>query len=269
MRKPRVPRQVGTKPALLKAVRCSRERGHCPDGFYTSDLLRHRLGVSDTDIKSWTQMGFLQSDRLNNGGYALYSEETVQLLINRINDGSLKKAVDLIAVSNESWDMKPEFSGTDVTRVFRLIAEGLTLAQIQIATELHPQVLRAIRREYDDFEEMVTIPKPILDQMNTLPLPGTFPLRSATDILEVMKAAAADRTCNECPEKRPCSDKCVTCLRKRFATATLAEAAASRSNGARAPAPDTRIVPPSTAAAPAAPPVAVEGGEAPSAHQGS
>ena len=165
-------------------------------------------------MRRWIATGQLKSERLNNGGWSLYSEEAVQNLLNRINDGSIVDPDDL--VESDPYAENPTFSGEEATHVFGMIGEGITLAQIQIRTQLHPYVLRAIKKEFDYLEESITVPKSILDQMNRVSLPGDYPLKNATDILNVMKAAEQDRMCPEC-KKRPSCDQCVLCIRERLA----------------------------------------------------
>ena len=177
-------------------------------------MVRETLGASEKQMRRWIATGQLKTGKLNNGGWSLYSVEAVRDLKNRINDGSIGDPEDL--VETDPYAENPTFSGEEATHVFGMIGEGITLAQIQIRTQLHPYVLRAIKKEFDYLEESITIPKSILDQMNRVSLPGNYPLKSATDILNVMKAAEQDRLCPEC-KKRPSCDQCAICIRERFA----------------------------------------------------
>ena len=198
-------------------------------------MIRERLKISDHLLRRWIARGLLHSDRLNNGGYALYSDTEVQRLVNRIADGSIQTTEPIEGLDDDGWDSTPKYSGDDVTRVFTLIGEGFTMVQIQVKTQLHPTVLRAIHKEFQHFERSILVPYSILAQMNRLTLPGNFPLQNATDIYEVMRSAAEAGMCPNCNEQ-PCASQCVVCLRKRFMDA-MAQPAPT--NGARA---DTRTV---------------------------
>ena len=202
-----------TPPSIL-TKQTTNSPTHCPGGWLTRPMVRETLGASEKQMRRWIATGQLKSGKLNNGGWRLFSVEAVQDLRNRINDGSISDPDDLAEI--DPYANNPTFSGEEATHVFGMIGEGITLAQIQIRTQLHPYVLRAIKKEFDYLEESITIPKVILDQMNRVSLPGNYPLKNATDILNVMKAAEQDRLCPEC-KKRPSCDQCAICIRERFA----------------------------------------------------
>lgn len=186
-------------------------------------MVKERIGASERQMKRLLSRGFLKSERLNNGGYSIYSEEAVQRVLNRIDDGS----IDMAVLEGRGDDHGPEgmeFGGADATHVFKLIREGVDFIEIQIRTQIHPYTLRAIKKEYDHFTESITIPNTILEQMNRVRLPGNFPLRNASDILDVMTAAAEDRMCPEC-RVHPCADQCIVCMKKRLAPIVAASAA--------------------------------------------
>lgn len=220
VRRPRVPRKaratgttiagdMGDKPKPVNATNCAE---HCPPGWYTRIMVKERLGANEKQMKRWIALGFLPSEKLNNGGWALYSEESVQRVLNRIQDGS----IDIMDTLDDEYESDSQFCAGEVTRVFGMLEEGISLVQIQIRTQIHPFALRAIKKEYDHFTDSITVPNTILDQMNRVTLPGNFPLRNATDILEVMKSAAEERMCPEC-RVQPCADQCTACLKRRLA----------------------------------------------------
>lgn len=211
-------------------------------------MVREKLGATETQMKRWIRLGFLESGKLNNGGWSLYSEEAIQRVINRINDGSIDILTNVDGLEDHTIESGGiEFSGEDATRVFSLIGEGISLAQIQIRTQIHPYVLRAIKKEFDYLEESITVPKIILDQMNRVRLPGNFPIKNATDILDIMRGAEEDRLCPEC-RVQPCADQCAVCLRKKLSPPPQPPPVLAKSSDTRIQAPVAEIVETDTAA---------------------
>lgn len=171
-----------------------------------------RLGINQSQFRSIYQRGIIQADEYNDGNNALYSEAKLQLLINKQIDGSLFKTGN--PVHPDSF-VPTVYSADDGVRVFELLEAKKPLHIIAIETRLHPQVVRRIAEDYIDMVEGIIVPRAILDQMNKLTLlPGRFPLRCATDVLEVMTNAATDRLC-PCGNA-PMADLCMSCIRGRL-----------------------------------------------------
>jgi hypothetical protein len=185
----------------------------CPPGYVTRHMLQQRLGLTRKQMKYLEMEGTLKADKRNSGGWSLYKIEVIQQILNRKSDGSLLCRPEIMeAISDGTVSrVNVKFSPDECQQVFKMIASGMSMAQIVIETGLHSQVVKSIRRDYDYFAEMIVIPKDIIAQMNKIRLPGNFPLTSATDILELLQAAEQTRTCPECCIA-PSANRCTSCI---------------------------------------------------------
>ena len=210
----------------------------CPEGYYTRNQVRDRLGLTEREIRRLVAADVVHSDRQNESGYALYSEGQMQTLLNRQADGSLFLFDGQATTTKPPTAVVITYQAEEGIRVFEMIEQGLPPHRIAIEARLHPRVVDQIRYDYDQMAGAMTIPKSILDQINRLQrLPGSFPLRSPTDVLEVMRAAEEERTCPTC-QKRASAADCAVCIKAELDADREAERepTANGSNAARKPA---------------------------------
>lgn len=194
----------------------------CPPGYSTGAMLRDRLGISETQFRSLARKGVINATKYSEAKVALYSDDQLQMLLNRQADGSLFRAQEEGVVAREI--IQPTgYSPEDGVKVLEMLAAEMPLLQIVLQTRLLPATVRRIQQDYDELVGSITVPKIILDQMNKLThLNGSFPLKSATDILEVMQNAEQDRICPTC-DKAPSAEICLGCAKAKFAPPPPAE----------------------------------------------
>lgn len=195
----------------------------CPPGYYTSAMVRDRLGISETQFRHLARKGVITASKYNAANYALYSEHLLQMLLNRQVDGTLFKVGDEPVGPSREPIVPTVYTAEQGVQVLEMLHEQVPLLQIILKTRLLPQVVRRIQQEYDELVGSVTIPKMILDQMNRLShLDGSFPLRCASDIFEVMhnasENAAKEHTCTSCDRARSMSI-CSKCFRTQLEAA--------------------------------------------------
>lgn len=178
-------------------------------------MLRDRLGISEKQFRQLVRYGVICSSKRSENNSVLYSEETMQRLLNLQADGSLFKVREENIVAREPI-MPTTYTPEDGVKVLEMLAAETPLLQIVLQTKLLPATVKRIQQDYDDLVGSVTIPKIILDQMNRCThLNGTFPLRTATAILTVMQNAEQDRTCPTC-EKAPSESRCFGCIKEKI-----------------------------------------------------
>ena len=207
-----------------------RRRESAPEGFVTRRTLCETLGLSDHQLRVLAKTNVLTSDGVNNSGYALYKTETLNRLIAMKSDGSLFQHVAPRPNTPDDVPSRPAMSATlhysaeDGVRVFELLRDGKTLAEIILATRIHPMVVKSIRVDYDDITGSIHLPQDVVARMNALgnagKLPGAFPLRDANDVFAIVDLCAIDRTCSTC-EANAALTSCEDCLVKER-RATLA-----------------------------------------------
>lgn len=187
----------------------------CPPGYSTASMLRDRLGISETQFRHLTRKGVIKATDYNAQRVALYSDAHLQMLLNRQADGSLFRAHEEGVVAREPI-MPTSYTPEEGVKVLEMLAANTPLLQIVLQTKLLPATVKRIQQDYDDLVESVTIPKIILDQMNKCThLNGSFPLRTATDILTVMQNAEQDRICLTCG-RAPSTDHCFGCIKEKL-----------------------------------------------------
>ena len=144
------------------------------------------------------------------------------MLLNRQADGSLFKYRQeedgTVVPVAQPLLMPTAYTPEQGVQVLEMLHAQVPILQIVLQTKMLPQVVKRIQQEYDELVGSVTVPKMILDQMNKLTrLNGSFPLRSATDILAIMKTAEQDRSCPRCMKARSLA-LCGGCYRAELAS---------------------------------------------------
>lgn len=198
----------------------------CPPGFYTAAQIRDRLGVSERQFRQLTAARVISASRYSETNMALYSEQLLQMLLNRQADGSLfsyrKEEDGTVVPVPQPLVVPTTYTPEQGVQVLEMLDQQIPILRIVLETKLLPQVVRRIQMEYDEMVGSLTIPKRVLDQMNKLPLEGSFPLRFATDILEIMQAALQIRACTTCERTRAMS-VCSRCFKNQLAKSAATE----------------------------------------------
>lgn len=112
---------------------------------------------------------------------------------------------------------KVAYGKEDCVRCFRLLEAGKSLVQIVLETELHAAVVSSINDDYANMKAAIVVPKAALDVINKLPLDGTFPVRDATHLLEILESAVADLACEQCVKRKRAV--CTGCARDQVRAA--------------------------------------------------
>jgi hypothetical protein len=177
-------------------------------------MLRQKLGISASDMRSLAATGVIVEDARNSGNYALYNDLQVQKLLRMQAEGLL---FDRSGALETNPIRIGGYTREEGLRVFELLAADTSLVSIVSETRLHPVVVAQIKSDFDEMSGSIRIPRRILDQMNGLTtLSGSFPLRSASDVLEVMQCAAEDRTCSNC-SRADAAGLCYACIHAELA----------------------------------------------------
>lgn len=222
---------------MQRRVRRRRAR-EAPPGFYTRAGLRAKVGLSEPQLRSLLSIGVIVAEEKNSAGYTLYSEQSVRVLMARKAEGMLFKTTTKVDTTEypatipsaptptpKPVNTKPiktslpprvEYSAEDGVRVFELLALSRPVMDIILETKIHPLTVKQIQHDYDEFVGSVTITKSIMDEINKLTkLPGSFPLRTGSDLAETLILCTEDRTCSECTRNH-CASLCAPCVRRLY-----------------------------------------------------
>lgn len=200
-----------------------RERQVIPPGYFTTDDIRLKLGLTEAELQRLRREKTLTVDAQTGNGWSLYSEAQVKMLEAKKIDGTLFHIEGRAPLPYERGRI--DVPAEDSARVFEMLDKGMLPHRIVIDTRLAPHVIDQIRSDYDRLSGSMTIPRPLLDQMNGLKrLNGRFPLRCASDLLEVLQIADAVRICTTC-RKVPATSECSGCVYERAAVDVKAKIA--------------------------------------------
>lgn len=172
-------------------------------------MLLEQSGVTDPELRAIQARGFCTTNARNDKNWALYPETMIETLRRMAQDrpsrlGSIRRVEQEIT-----------YTANEFASCVKLLRAGNTLEDVIVETELHPTVAMVIVRDYQDVSGAMLIPRVIMEEINTLPLPGTFPIKSPPHLLEILKACARDQNdCANC-KKRTRHLLCAPCLRDR------------------------------------------------------
>jgi hypothetical protein len=194
----------------------ARQHAECPAGFYTRPMLREKLGLTEKQVRSLISLKVLNASGVNTEGVAIYSEQTVQKLINRQADGSLFERVQVEPIMAGASAWTNDYSAEDSADVITLLDEGKPINEIVKKTRIHLLSVKKISDDYYRIIGSIVLPPSIVGQINAMGgkgLHGSFPLTNATDILEVLELASQARLCPQCPgdQARESTSLCFQC----------------------------------------------------------
>lgn len=204
-------------------LRQRRRSQTAPPGYYTKSMLKEKAGLTEAQIRSILWHKIILSDGTTSENYALYSERSVEKLMNMKADGSLfRRLRDLKAGSVEDGStIVANYSEVQGVQVFELLSAGKSLEEIILTLRMHPLVVKRIREDYDEITGSIHLPRRVVEQLNAFGaqgLPGTFPLGDANDVLDVFQGYTVVRACPNCPD-RLTSPFCSECTMRAHATA--------------------------------------------------
>lgn len=206
-----------SRDAVSERLRQQRRAQTAPPGYYTKAMIKEKVGLSEPAMRSILWHKIITSDTQSSGGYTLYSEKSVEKLINMKADGSLFRELRKLKagalLDENSSTVVANYSDVQGVEVFELLGEGRSLEEIIVETRIHPLVVKRIREDYDDITGSIHIPRRVVDQLNAFEekgLPGTFPVKDANAVLDFFQGYALVRACPTCSD-RLASIYCTQC----------------------------------------------------------
>lgn len=171
-------------------------------------MLLEETGLTNSELKKFEQQGLVKGVARNDRGWVLYNSQTVEAL-KRLATGRPARLGSIRKLTNEIT-----YTSEEAVSVFEALRAGKTLEEIIIRTRIHPSIVQVIVKDYQHISGSIVILKPVMDEINRLPLDGPRPIRSATEMLEVLRDAAGEQRCSACTTRRR-SRFCPACLRDK------------------------------------------------------
>jgi len=165
-------------------------------GYINRRMLIEALGISVSEFRSLSARGLVKGAKRNARGWWLYREDSIEKLKKHVIIFQTQRAE--AARSSPSVKLLPAtkepnvaYSTEDAHAVFNLLIEGKNLVDIFIQTKIHPAIINVILKDYERMAGCLFVNKPIVDGLNELSLPGTEPIKTADQLFEAVKNAAA------------------------------------------------------------------------------
>lgn len=189
-----------------------------PRGYMTSGMIQEMLGISAHQFRSMTQTGVIARAKRNARGWALYLESDVRALNRNQIPGTVSESgathrrdrPDLLLPA--TFSAGTVYSAEECKQVFALLVAGVDLVAIVLQTGLHSAVVQAIARDYVALSGCLFLDARTVEAINALPLEGTLPVRTAAELLAVIRTAARAPSCATRDCRRPPARHCVHCV---------------------------------------------------------
>ena len=182
----------------------------------------HLLGITYDAVRSRERIGLYRPDVMTESGYAYYTqasvkryqeeivkEESLGFAYHRVKHSSVPREIDRFLAK------RPRYETSTASRMFDLLEAGKNCAEIVIELQIHPTIARAI---YEDWIKLKTldgggffVTRHQLEQMDALPLLGSWPISSAQELVENLREASQHtQLCISC--NRSAAACCMTCV---------------------------------------------------------
>jgi hypothetical protein len=229
-----------------------------PRDYLTIGQLARETGYSLAEITRFLRMGRIKVGMISSGARALrlFHVSVVdglrEMRIKQEAKGALKRP----AVTADEPTIVASFSKEEAERVFRALREEKTPLDIALSEpDIHPEIIRQITLLYAQMDGALLIQRAELKRINEVvskvPFTGTFPIRTAEHVLELVEVFVDRRTCVRCLSNP--RSFCDTCFKRHAREAYEAgqkkgaDEQIARSKTISAPEPPAEDPPPPTA----------------------
>lgn len=177
-------------------------RDACPVGYYTRYDLLERTGRSEKEIKRAEARGVLRADARNSHGWSLYSQETLDKLVEYFK--RLRPKIAQIVGVDASYSDDQGLKG------FALLKAGKTPADVAEELQCHPSIASSIANDYSRMQGAVLLPGEMVRLIEALPIDGERPLTTPEGVLEIIKQAMRRSACGKCGSREAALCKACT-----------------------------------------------------------
>jgi hypothetical protein len=166
-------------------------------------MLMDRTGLTNAELKSLEARGRLKYTKKNGAGWALYAESIVS---------ELMSSAPRASGSGINMQSATLFDGIQAAKVFECLQDGKNIIAIVIEMKIHPEVVKAIVREYERNQGSVYLTHAALERLATT-CGANFALDSEEAVCEVVEGAISAHRCVRCHKHE--GQICVGCARRK------------------------------------------------------
>lgn len=183
----------------------------------TASEFRDRSGLTSSLFMKLVKRGELVAVGRNVAGWALYHEADVA----RISE-KFKGQLGIVARREGLFEGACEYTTTEAYEIMSRLKKNMPMHEIFLETKLHPVIIQSVQRDWARMHQGMFLSKDDLDDINKLPLEGSFPITTPRELYEVLLIASKDKPCGQC-NQRPRSGTCLSCARKAIYAAKRSE----------------------------------------------
>jgi len=177
-------------------------------GFLTRGEVAKRLGVTVSEVRRREALGKIKPTGRSPHGWVLYSEQD---LIGQPLGKDVKKRVVRGTEKAPRPVLNAKFTSEEALQVYRLLRHGKNLIDAVMDTGLHPEVVESIAESYSKMSGGIFLTKAQMEQIEAMPLEGTFPLQGGDELVQVIRDACSE-TCKACAKRARAY--CKVCLQQ-------------------------------------------------------
>lgn len=192
-------------------------------GLLTPNQFAHRVDSTVSELKRYHREGrFLafQPGGDGRGKRRLYAPRQIEeffqmfsrVVVKKTDEEVLRKQIQ---ISETQRLHHVPFTAEQSRIAFIAFDEGHSATYLVTQRDFHPDVARATFVAWSEMSERLVVRKEIVELINRLPLTGPIPMRSDSDLLEVLTIASSENACGACKKRPRCFCKmCVASVIK-------------------------------------------------------
>lgn len=175
------------------------------------------LGISRSELRRREELGMYEAAFITDKGWHFYDPEYLSTLPNYGNHPrkgrGRQKAVVKADVSTKAFPKKSSlekdfYNPREAGRIFKALDEGMSSRDIVQTLSVHPDTMVIIYEAWKKLGTLdgggIQLSARILEAINELPLPGTYPITNAEQLLTNLREAAKETPmCTSC-KKQAC-----------------------------------------------------------------
>lgn len=157
----------------------------------TRQQMADAVGVSSSTIVRLEQRGLIQYAGKSKRGWFLFDESQIEEVKSRLQMRIPKERDSSSPAASLRNSSTTNFDADVAARVFKELEKRKHPVDIVMELDIHPDVVKSIFLSWKDLRGGLYIPQPVMDKINALPLEGSWPSKTAEELLENLRASAA------------------------------------------------------------------------------
>lgn len=169
-----------------------------PERLINRAQLAELLGISVSEVIRKERCGYFEPDFRGKQGKALYSPGLVEQ-VRELQANTKKGRPSGLSVGKQKENSpNPLFTPEECVRVFEELERGTSLVDCVKRLKILPEAVKAIAKDYLSMAGGMILPGNVVEELNALPMEGSFPLTPNSLLDAVKRALESDSPCSSC-----------------------------------------------------------------------